>query len=269
MTRESVLDRILAAARMRVSIQKEAEPESLLLRRIASSPPPRRFLGLFVGEAPFPRVIAEVKRSSPSEGPYALRHDPASTARGYAAAGADAVSVLTEPDFFAGSVAHLAAVRRAVDLPVLMKDFVVDPYQFALARAYGADAVLLLASVPPDGGLRRAIDGARAFGLAPLVEVRDEREMELALAAGAPIVGVNSRDLATLDVDLEKAFAVGERYRSAGAPLVCESGIRTREDLAAAARAGFSGCLVGTALMKADDPGRALAGLLSRRGGAR
>lgn len=260
----NTLDRILAATRRRVAIQKEAEPERVLARRIASAPPPRHFSALFAGEPAFPRVIAEVKRASPSEGAYATRHDPATTARAYAAAGATAVSVLTEPDFFDGSIAHLAAVRRAVDLPVLMKDFVVDPYQLPVARAYGADAVLLIAAVLAGEELARMIARARALGITPLVEVHDAREMDRALSAGARCIGINSRNLATLEVDLDRALVLGERYRRAGAHLVRESGVRTRKDLSAAARAGFAGCLVGTALMKADDPGRALAALLAR-----
>ncbi len=261
---KGVLDRILAATRKRVAVQKEAEPERILARRIASSPPPRHFSALFVGESPFPRVIAEVKRASPSEGAYALRHDPAATAAAYAAGGAAAVSVLTEPDFFGGSIAHLAAVRRSVGLPVLMKDFVVDPYQLSAARAYGADAALLVASVLAGGELASLIGRARALGMTPLVEVHDAREMERALDAGARCIGVNCRNLATLAVDPERALSLGERYRHAGAHLVRESGVRTSEDLVASGRAGFSGCLVGTVLMKADDPGRALAALLAR-----
>lgn len=263
----NVLGRILVATRRRVSVQKEAEPEEVLARRIAAAPPPRHFSALFAGETALPAVIAEVKRASPSEGAYAMRHDPAATAGVYAAAGAAAVSVVTEPDFFAGSVAHLAAVRRAVGLPLLMKDFVVDPYQLSVARAYGADAVLLIAAALEDAALRRLIGQARGLGLSAFVEVHDAPQMERALAAGARLVGVNSRDLATLEVDLGRAFLLGQRYRRSGAALVCESGIRTRADLLAAGRAGFSGCLIGTSLMTADDPGSALAALVSPAGG--
>jgi indole-3-glycerol phosphate synthase len=207
------------------------------------------------------RVIAEHKRRSPSRG--AIREDlaPADVARRYAAAGAAALSVLTDEPFFGGALGHLSQARAATELPALRKDFVVDPWQIAEARAAGADAVLLIVAALSDGALRQLIGEARALGVDALVEVHDGGELERALAAGARLVGVNNRDLRTLSVSLETSVGLAPRIPD-DVVAVAESGIKSGQDLRRLRDAGFDACLVGEHLMSAPDPGAALRRLL-------
>ena len=209
-----------------------------------------------------PRVIAECKRRSPSKGILRENYDPAAIAAGYAAAGAAAISVLTEPTFFDGSLAHLEAVRAAVNIPVLRKDFIVTPYQLAEARAAGADAALLIAAALDDGALNELLRAAESFGLDALVEVHDEPELERAVAAGACIIGVNSRNLHTLSVDTGVLHALAPRIPR-GVVAVAESGIRDAETIRALRDAGYRGFLVGERFMTAEDPGSALKALMT------
>jgi indole-3-glycerol phosphate synthase len=189
------------------------------------------------------------------------QYDPVAIARGYEAAGAAAVSVLTEPTFFDGALEHLAAVRAAVALPLLRKDFVVTEYQLHEARAAGADAVLLIVAALEPAALKTLAAHAAALGLDALVEVHDERELEVALEAGARIVGVNNRNLRTLEVDVEASERLIARIpREVIA--VSESGLRTRADLDRLRAAGYRAFLIGERFMGADDPGAALAELL-------
>jgi indole-3-glycerol phosphate synthase len=184
-------------------------------------------------------------------------YDAAAHAKSYAEAGAAAISVLTEPTFFDGSLEHLDAVRQAVGVPLLRKDFIVSTYQLVEAVGAGADAVLLIAGALGDAELRDLLAQARTLGLAALVEVHDEAELDRALAGGATIVGVNSRDLRTLSVDLtvlERIAAVLPRHVTA----VAESGIRTSADLSRLSDAGYHAFLVGERLMTQPDPGAAL-----------
>jgi indole-3-glycerol phosphate synthase len=211
-------------------------------------------------------VIAEVKFASPSEGLLRLRGEDsperaASIASGYAAAGARAVSILTERNFFAGTPEFLAAARKKCpELAILMKDFIFDPYQLELARSCGADAVLLIVAL-----LGKNIEGllsqCRALGLSALVEVHDEAELALALSAGAEIIGVNSRNLKTLKTD----FSVLQRLAECGkgAFLVAESGLSKKSELEELSKLGYRAFLIGSSLMKAPDPGAALKALLS------
>jgi len=194
-------------------------------------------------------VIAEVKKASPSEGAIALECEASKQALHYQDGGAAAISVLTEPEFFGGSFTDLSDVADAVDIPVLCKDFVVDPLQLFVARGHGADAVLLMVSVL---GERTAdhIDSAVTLGLTPLVEVVDERELEVALSAGAQTIAVNSRNLHTLEVDPHAARVVIGAARASGALVVAASGTRSRAHVEAAALAGADAVLVGTALMR-------------------
>lgn len=214
-----------------------------------------------------PNVIAEIKFASPSEG--ALRPGPdaaaaAKIAGGYLAAGARALSILTEPEFFAGSPEYLKAAREAFPAaPILMKDFFLDPYQFELARAHGADAVLLIAALV-EADLGPLLHKAQALGLSVLVEVHTEEELEAAQKVGASLLGVNSRDLKTLTTDLAVARRLSARADKDKALLVAESGIATRADIDGLAACGYSAFLVGTSLMRQDDPGRALSELLAR-----
>lgn len=212
------------------------------------------------------RVIAECKRRSPSKGILRSAYDPAAIARGYAAAGAAAISVLTEPSFFDGELAHLTAVRAAVDVPLLRKDFVVTEYQIAEARACGADGVLLIAAAlaPPD--LARLHAYAEALDLMPLVEIHDLAELDAALTAGARVVGVNSRDLRTLAVDTAR-FAEAIAAIPDSVIAVAESGLRAPADLTRWRGEGYDAFLVGERLMTAPDPGAALAALVGAAAG--
>jgi indole-3-glycerol phosphate synthase len=208
------------------------------------------------------RVIAECKRRSPSKGVLRADYDPVAIAQGYARAGAAGISVLTEPSFFDGAMAHLEAVRRAVDTPVLRKDFVVTEYQIAEARALGADAVLLIVAALDGPSLRALIGAARTRGLMPLVEAHTGDEIAAALDAGADTIGVNSRNLKTLDVDTN-AFA----HLVAGIPdevvAVAESGIRGGDDVRRLRDQGYDAFLVGERFMREPDPGAALAELIA------
>src|SRR5215470_9805266 len=199
----TVLDRIVAAKRERLAAARPAIPEAELAAWAASGPAVRDLAAALRAPGRRPRVIAEVKRASPSAGPIRPGADPATIALEYVAAGAAAVSVLTEEDYFDGSLAHLAAVLARMTVPVLRKDFLVDTWQLAEARAAGADAVLLIVAALADDELRRLHDRAGELGLAALVEVHDAAEAERAVRAGARIVGVNHRNLATLEMDME------------------------------------------------------------------
>jgi indole-3-glycerol phosphate synthase len=214
--------------------------------------------------APPPRVIAECKRRSPSRGVLRVQYHPAAHAAAYARAGAVAISVLTEPTFFDGELEHLSAVRRAIDLPLLRKDFIVTEYQLLEAVDAGADAVLLIVAALDDGPLRHLLARASALGLAALVEVHDERELSRALHAGAAIVGVNSRDLRTLAVDPTVLDRIA-RELPQGITAVAESGIRTTGDLARLGDLGYHAFLVGERLITQDDPGAALQELRGER----
>lgn len=208
-------------------------------------------------------VIAEIKRHSPSKGPIRPGMDAADVGRAYARNGAFGISVLTEPRYFGGSAADLAAVRDAVDVPLLYKDFVVDPYQIWEARACGADLVLLIVAVLGER-TEQYVGLAREAGLEPLVEVHSSRELDVALAADATVVGVNNRDLATFTVDLGVGREVLARI-PAGVTAVSESGLRSSADLDAMARAGARAFLIGEGLLTVTHPGEALAELTGVR----
>lgn len=256
-----LLAAIVAAARRR-ALDAEAEvPRAELERRAAEQSPPRGFRAAL--DAAPPRVIAECKRRSPSRGILRQSYDPAAIAAGYEAAGAAAISVLTEPTFFDGDLDHLAAVRRTVSLPVLRKDFVVEPYQVLEARAAGADAVLLIVAALDDAELATLASQARSLGMDVLVEVHDEQELARAIDAGADLIGVNNRNLRTLEVDLDASLRLAARMPP-GAVAVAESGLRTREDLDRLAAAGYRAFLIGERLMTTADPGASLATLVGR-----
>jgi indole-3-glycerol phosphate synthase len=260
---DSFLARAVAAAAAASAARAARLPESELRARAAAAPPPRGLTAALRRPDPAAPIglIAEVKRRSPSAGPIRPDLDPAALAGAYQAGGAGAVSVLTEPDHFGGSPEDLAAVRAAVDLPVLRKDFVTTAYQVWEARAWGADAVLLIVAALDPGRLGDLLAVAAAAGLDALVEVHDQGEAATAAAAGATLVGVNARDLRTLQVDLGRLAAVAG-HLPAGAVVVAESGIRGRDDVLAAAAAGADAVLVGATLVRAQDPARAVAALL-------
>lgn len=216
-------------------------------------------------------LIAEVKRRSPSAGPLRETLDPRELARSYVSAGAAAVSVLTEPTRFGGSLADLERVARAVDVPILRKDFLVGPGQILEARAAGASAVLLIVRLLGSARLEELLACAREAGLDALVEVHGADELAQALRAGAALVGVNNRDLATLTTDVSHSLAVARAARESGigwpAVAVSESGIRSRSEVLELAQAGYRGVLVGETLLRSEDPGRAVRDLLGAGGG--
>ena len=253
-----LLATIVAATRTAVAVRERARPLAAP-RAPGAGGSAERFADALT-TTPAPRIIAECKRRSPSRGILRQVYDPAAHARAYEGAGAAAISVLTEPTFFDGSLDHLAAVRGAVRLPLLRKDFVVTPYQVHEAALAGADAVLLIAAALGDGELAELRRCATDLGLAALVEVHDERDLDRALAAGASIVGVNSRNLRTLTVDRDVFDRLGPVIPDE-VIAVAESGIRTPEDLRRGAALGFDAFLVGERLIAADDPGAALRAL--------
>jgi indole-3-glycerol phosphate synthase len=247
------LDGILARKRDEVAARRAVRPDRELEAALRDRPPPRDFAGALAARGEQARVIAEVKRASPSAGAIAAGLDAVEQARRYAGAGAAAISVLTDGPGFGGSLEDLAAVRAAVATPLLRKDFVVDRYQLLEARLHGADAALLIVAALPEDLLSRLHDDCAALGLAALVEVHDAPEVDAALRAGARLVGVNNRDLRTFVVDL----ATSERLLPslpAGVKGVAESGVRTAADARRLRAAGAANLLVGEALVRAADP---------------
>jgi indole-3-glycerol phosphate synthase len=255
----TVLDEILAEKRAELDAARRRVAPAELARRAAAQPPPRGFRRALLG--PGRRVIAELKRRSPSKGEIRRDFDPVAIARAYEAGGAAALSVLTDERFFGGSLAVLEAVRRATALPILRKDFVIDPYQVDEARAAGADAVLLIVAALAPAALERLRAHALGLGLDVLVEVHDEAELDLAKGVGADLIGINNRDLKSFVTDLGVTERLARRVPQ-GAVVVAESGISGPADLARLERAGASAFLVGESLMREADPGLALRRLL-------
>ncbi len=258
-----LLTRILASVRQELAVTMSGLPRAELAR-LAQERAPRG--DLFAAALARPgrlNVIAECKRQSPSKGVLCRSYEPARVARAYQAAGAAAVSVLTEPNFFAGAIDHLREVRAAVSLPLLRKDFIVDEYQLLESRAAGADAVLLIVAALDEAALEDLIRRSAKLGLAALVEVHDGSDLERAIAAGAAIIGVNNRDLRTLRVDLETSARMIRRI-PAGVIAVAESGIDSCDALEGLRACGFGAFLIGGHLMTNPDPGRALRELLTR-----
>jgi indole-3-glycerol phosphate synthase len=252
----SVLDDIVAGVREDLAGRQAALPETELRALVADAPPTRDPMPAF--KAPGLSVIAEVKRRSPSKGDLAEIPDPAALARSYAEGGADAISVLTEARRFGGSLDDLRAVRAAVDTPLLRKDFIVSTYQLLEARAAGADLVLLIVAALDDATLARLHAEARELGLTVLVEVHSDAEIARALDAGAELVGVNARNLKTLEVDPDTFGRLVGRLPE-GVVRVAESGITGPDDAARYAAEGADVVLVGEALVKDGDPTGAVA----------
>jgi indole-3-glycerol phosphate synthase len=255
-----VLDEILAGVREDVAAREQRVPLERVKKRAGVTPPPRDAYAAL--RAPGVGVIAEVKRASPSAGQIAEIPDPAELASEYAAGGARCVSVLTEGRWFGGSLDDLAAVRAAVDVPLLRKDFVVSSYQVHEARAYGADLVLLIVAALDQNTLSGLLDRVESLGMTALVEVHDEEEADRALAAGARVIGVNARNLRTLEVDR----SVFERI-APGLPnnivKIAESGVRGPHDLIRYASAGADAVLVGEGLVTQKRPRDAVAELVT------
>ena len=256
-----LLAAIVAAARRMVEVRQASVSESALEDRVTQGrrPDGDAFVRALRDGAP-PRVIAECKRRSPSRGILREDYRPAEHGRAYAQAGAAAISVLTEPTFFDGALAHLEQVRAAVPTPLLRKDFIVERYQLLEAAAAGADAVLLIVGALDQGSLRARLDEARGLGLAALVEVHDADELRRSADAGAEVIGVNSRNLRTLGVEPELHDRLAPMMPK-GTVTVAESGLRDAADLRRLERAGYHAFLVGERLIVQPDPGAALAAL--------
>jgi indole-3-glycerol phosphate synthase len=255
MTTETFLSRILAHKAEEVARQRAKLPLAALEERIGRAPAPRDFAAA-LRRAPTTALIAEVKKASPSRGVLLESFDHLALARAYIAGGAAAISVLTDVRFFQGSLKYLEAIRQLPDAPpVLRKDFIIDPYQVYEARAYGADALLLIVAALGDGELRELLALSAELGMQALVEVHTAGEMERALALGAPALGVNNRDLHTFAVSLETTAALARMLPSGpGRPaLVSESGIFTPAHVAQVRGYGADAVLVGESLVTAAD----------------
>ncbi|MEY9874902.1 indole-3-glycerol phosphate synthase [Streptacidiphilus sp. MAP12-33] len=256
----SVLDEIIAGVREDLAERQAQVSLDELKELAAKAPEAKDGVAALGGEGV--SVICEVKRSSPSKGALAAIADPAALARDYAAGGAAAISVLTEQRRFGGSLADLKAVRAAVDTPVLRKDFIVTSYQLWEARAYGADLALLIVAALDQEALVSLIERAESIGLTPLVEVHDEEEIARAVDAGARIIGVNARNLKTLEVD-RNTFANVAHAIPSHVITVAESGVRGPHDLIAYANEGANAVLVGESLVTGKDPKAAVADLVA------
>jgi indole-3-glycerol phosphate synthase len=256
----TILDDIVRRCRETVRQAKTLVPQRTLEDRPLYHQARRGFLAALRQRAP--AIIAEIKRASPSKGLIRSDFDPVWIAGRYAAAGASALSVLTEEHFFQGSLQYLESIRAAVPIPLLRKDFTIDPYQVSEARAWGADAVLLIAAILDDAALRDLHATARGLDLDVLVEVHSEEELERVRDLGATLIGVNNRDLRTFVTRLATAEWL-RPLMPPGVTAVAESGIETPADIARLRRAGYDVFLIGESLMRAPDPGEALAALLA------
>jgi indole-3-glycerol phosphate synthase len=255
----TILDQILELKRAEVAAAKKRAP----LERLSRQAQPRRdFVGAL--RAKKPAVIAEIKRASPSKGLLRAEFDPAAIARSYEKGGAACISVLTDTQFFQGSAGHLKAARAACDLPVLRKDFVIDPYQVHESRAMGADCILLIAACLSGQQMAELESLAHGLRMAVLVEVHDGAELDLALRLKTPLIGVNNRNLKTFETRLETSLELLPRVPE-DRIVVAESGILSRSDVAKLRSGGIGAFLVGEAFMRAPDPGQALAELFGLR----
>jgi indole-3-glycerol phosphate synthase len=259
----SILDKIVAAKRLEIAQAKAALPERELRARVKDAPPVRDFFAQLAKEGPI-KLIAEVKKASPSKGVICADFRPVEIAQTYERHGASCRSVLTDVQFFQGRLDYLRAIRQAVGIPVLRKDFLLDSYQLIEARAAGADAVLLIAECLDDCNLRKLHNETIELGLTPLVELYEPANLPRVLAAGATLIGVNNRDLRTFEVDLEHTIRL-RRDVPDECLLVGESGIYTREDAQRLEAAGVDAILVGESLMREADIGAAVDRLLGTK----
>ena len=259
-----ILARILATKADEVAAAKRARPPADVAAAARAQSPPRDFEGALRAKiaAGRPAVIAEIKKASPSRGVLRADFDPPAIAASYERGGAACLSVLTDRTYFQGDPAHLAAARAACALPVLRKDFIVDEYQVAEARAMGADAILLIVAALSDAHLAVLEACAREFDMAVLVEVHDRAELDRALLLATPLIGINNRDLRTFDVSLATTLELLPSI-PAGKLVVTESGVLAPADVATLTASGVRAFLVGEAFMRAPDPGTALAELFA------
>jgi indole-3-glycerol phosphate synthase len=254
-----ILQRIVETKRGEIRAARAAVPLAQMQRRARKAPPVRDFVGALRGKiaAGRPAVIAEAKRASPSKGLLRENFDPVAIARSYERGGAACLSVLTDREYFQGAPEHLAAARGACALPVLRKDFVVDPYQVFESRAMGADCILLIAAVLDLAAMRELENTAFALGMAVLVEVHDGAELEKALQLGTLLVGINNRDLRSFETRLEATLELMPRV-PAPRIVVTESGVTEKQSVVRLWDAGVRAFLVGEAFMRAENPGEEL-----------
>jgi len=257
-----ILDRILAVKVQEIAKAKKTLGAAAARRRAEAARKPRDFIGALRAKiaAGKPAVIAEIKKASPSKGVLRERFDPAAIARSYARHGAACLSVLTDERFFQGRAEDLSTARTACSLPVLRKDFVIDPYQVYESRAMGADCILLIAAALELSQMRELEAVAASLGMAVLAEVHDRAELDLALELATPLIGINNRDLHSFETRLETTLGLLPRI-SAPRIAVSESGILSAEHVTRLRQGGVQVFLVGEALMRADDPGSELARL--------
>jgi indole-3-glycerol phosphate synthase len=258
----TILDRIVATKREEIAAAKQRRPEAELRSALGNAPPLRDFFAALAADGPI-KLIAEVKKASPSKGVIRADFDPVEIAKTYERHGAACLSVLTDEQYFQGSLDYLRDIRAAVALPLLRKDFILDTYQLLEARLAGADAVLLIAECLDDCHLRKLHNEAIELGLTPLVELYEPANLPRVLEAGATLIGVNNRDLRTFEVDLQHTIRLREQIPDE-CLLVGESGIHSRDDVRQLEAAGVDAILVGEHLMASPDIGAAVDRLLGR-----
>jgi indole-3-glycerol phosphate synthase len=257
---QSILDEIVASKRREVELARRRMPLEELEAQAAEAPPVRDFREALEGPGPI-RLIAEVKKASPSAKVIRADFDPVGIARIYQDHGAACISVLTDAPYFQGHLSYLARVRASVAVPLLRKDFLIDEYQVVEARLAGADAILLIAEILDDATMAALLGRARELGMSALVELHDAGNLGRVLAAGADLVGINNRDLRRFETDIEHTLRLRDQVPD-GVLLVSESGIRTRQDVERLESAGVAAILVGETLMRSEDIGEAVETLL-------
>jgi indole-3-glycerol phosphate synthase len=256
----TILDKIVATKRFEIERAKSTTREDELRARLADAPPPRDFFAALAAPGPI-KLIAEVKKASPSAGVIRTDFDPVRIAKTYEAHGASCISVLTDEPHFQGGLKYLEQIRAAVKLPLLRKDFILDTYQLVEARAAGADAALLIAECLDDCNLRKLFNATCELGMTPLVELYEPDNLPRVLEAGATLIGVNNRNLHNFEVDLAHTIRMRERIAE-NCVLVGESGIKTHDDVMRLEAAGVDAILVGESLMREPDIGAAVDRLL-------
>ena len=262
---QNILDRIVEARRASVAHRKRVLPDAVLKLAVEKkAAPPRDFVGALARAGKI-NIISELKKASPSRGVIREEYAPAVLAASLEEAGAAALSVLTEEDFFSGSLGDLKEASRVTKIPILRKDFIVDPWQVWETRAAGADSFLLIAAVLSDAELRGLLELGRTLRMEALVEVHSREELQRVLDAGAHIIGVNNRDLRDFQVHVETSLSLAEAIPDE-CTAVSESGLRTYDDLARLRRAGFDAFLIGEHVMQSADPAAALRALLAPAG---
>jgi len=261
-TKKMFLEKVAGMKREEVHKRKNLSSLQEMQKKVSDLPAPREFLRALLNKCPM-ALIAEIKRASPSAGMIRQDADIQGIARKYQAGGASAISVLTEARFFHGALGHLVMVKEAVSLPVLQKDFIIDPFQIYEGRIAGADAVLLIAAMITQGQVGEFTQLIRDLGMIPLVEVHNEEDLEKVSGLPLPLIGINNRNLQTLEVNLEVTCHLIKKIPQ-GTMVISESGIKNREDVKRLQQAGARGVLVGEVLMRSADPATKIRELLGR-----